>query len=189
MNPNITRATATLALAALATAAAAQGRLVPAQSEIVFTSRQMGVPVDGRFGRFDAQVAYDAKAPAAARVLIDIDLASVSIGTAEVEAELAKPEWFDTRKAARATFTGTSVKPIAPGRIDVTGRLALKGSTREITVPVALSSAGGTTTATGSVGLRRLDFRIGSGDWGDTSLVADEVQVRFRLVFTGLAAP
>ena len=44
----------------------AQQALVPAQSEVAFTSRQMGVPVDGKFTRFDAQVAFDPKKPEAA---------------------------------------------------------------------------------------------------------------------------
>jgi polyisoprenoid-binding protein YceI len=34
----------------------AQQKLLPAQSEIVFVSKQMGVPVEGRFKRFDAQI-------------------------------------------------------------------------------------------------------------------------------------
>jgi hypothetical protein len=39
--------------------AAAQQKLLPAQSEVAFTSRQMGVPVDGKFKSFSAQVAFD----------------------------------------------------------------------------------------------------------------------------------
>ena len=46
-----------LALAFTAAPAHAQQKLVPAQSEIAFTSKQMGVPVDGKFRKFDAQVA------------------------------------------------------------------------------------------------------------------------------------
>ena len=48
-----------LALASLPLAAQAQQALVPAQSEIAFVSRQMGVPVEGRFRTFSAQVAFD----------------------------------------------------------------------------------------------------------------------------------
>ena len=54
----------TSALAVLAVAAGpafGQQKLVPAQSEIAFTSKQMGVPVDGKFKKFDAQVAFDPK--------------------------------------------------------------------------------------------------------------------------------
>ena len=66
-------------------------KLLPAQSEIVFTSRQMGVPVEGRFRRFDAQVAFDPRQPESGRVTLSVDLASVAMGAAESEAEVAKP--------------------------------------------------------------------------------------------------
>jgi len=174
---------ALLALAALFAPplAAQQQRLLPAQSEIGFTSRQMGVPVQGRFRSFDAQVEFDPKQPEAARIALHIDLASVAIGTAETEAELAKPGWFDTRRFPQASFTSTSVKPAGPGRFDVTGKLTLKGASRELVVPVTVLQEGSTTTASGGFTLRRLDYHIGDGDWSDTSLVADEVQVKFKL--------
>ncbi|MCU0812802.1 MAG: YceI family protein, partial [Burkholderiaceae bacterium] len=85
------------ALVAAATPAAAQ-QFVPAQSEIAFTSRQMGVPVDGRFRKFDAQVAFDPKKPEAGRVAFTIDLASISMGAPESEAEVVKAPWFDTAR-------------------------------------------------------------------------------------------
>ena len=184
-----------LAAALLAAAAAAslplaaQQRLLPAQSEIAFTSRQMGVPVQGRFRQFEAQVEFDPKQPEAARISMRIDLASTAIGTAETEAELAKPGWFDTRRFPQATFTSTSVKAVGPGRLDITGKLTLKAIGRDIVVPVTLQRAGELTLASGSFPIRRLDFRIGDGDWSDTSLVADEVLVRFKLALAGVAGP
>ena len=100
-----------LALTALFAAlpAQAQQKLVPAQSEIAFLTRQMGVPVDGRFRKFDAQVAFDPKQPTAAKISFTIDLGSATIGTAETEAELLKPDWFNTQKFPQATFTSTAV--------------------------------------------------------------------------------
>ena len=78
-----------------ATPACAQQQLVPAGSEIAFTSKQMGVPVDGKFRKFDAKVAFDPKKPGRQHRL-QRRLASVSLGVAETEAEIAKPDWFDT---------------------------------------------------------------------------------------------
>jgi polyisoprenoid-binding protein YceI len=167
----------------------AQQRLLPAQSEIGFTSKQMGVPVDGRFRRFDAQIAFDPKQPAAAKIGLTVDLASVSFGIAETEAEIAKPDWFDTRAFAQATFRSTDVKALGGGRFEVAGKLAIKGTSRDIVVPVQLAQDGAGTTASGSFVIRRLDFRIGDGEWKDTALVADEVQVRFRLALTGVGSP
>lgn len=174
------------AAAAFAQDAPMPARLLPAGSEIVFTSRQMGVPVDGRFQRFDAQIAFDPKRPEASSVKISVDLASVSMAAAEVEAELAKPGWFDSRRQANASFQSTSVRSPAPGRLEVAGKLTLKGKVRELVVPVTLAPSASATVASGSFVLKRLQFNIGDGEWSDPSLVADDVQVRFKL---SLAAP
>ena len=175
-------------LASTAPRAAAQPQLVASQSEIVFTSKQMGVPVDGRFRKFDAQVAFDPKKPEAANIAFTIDLASVALGVAEVEAEVAKPDWFATSKFPQATFRSSGVKPLGAGKYEVAGKLAIKGASRDVVVPVTLASAGGHTTASGAFVIKRLDFKIGDGDWKDTSMVADDVLVKFKLTLTGVPA-
>ena len=164
-------------------------RLLAAQSEIGFTIRQMGVPVEGRFQRYDVQARFDPKKPDAAKIAFSIDLASASLGNAETDAELVKPDWLDARAHPRATFESSSVKATGPGRYDVAGKLAIKGVSRNVVVPVVLAQAGSPalTTATGAFAIKRLEYRIGDGDWKDPSLVADEVRVRFKLVLGGVA--
>jgi polyisoprenoid-binding protein YceI len=185
----VTLATALLALlAGAALPVLAQQKLVPAQSEIAFTSRQMGVPVDGRFRKFDAQVAFDPKKPEAAKIAMNVDLASASLGAPEFDAEMGKPEWFATRQFPQATFQSTGVKPAGGNKFDVSGKLGIKGATRDVVVPVTLNQSGGNTTATGAFVIKRLDFRIGDGDWKDTSMVANDVQVKFKLTLTGVPA-
>ena len=176
------------ALSATAFPACAQQKLVPAQSEIAFASKQMGVPVDGRFKKFDAQVAFDPKKPEASKIAFTIDLASVSIGSSETEAEVAKPDWFNTKIFPQATFQSSGVKATGPGKFEVAGTLAIKGASQNVVVPVTLAQAGGNTTATGAFAIKRLDFKIGDGDWKDTSMVANEVQVKFKLTLTGVSA-
>ena len=166
--------------------ARAEQKLLPAQSEIAFTSKQMGVPVDGKFRKFDAQVAFDPKQPETAKIGFTIDLASASLGAAETEAELAKPDWFNTKAFPQATFQSTAVKALGGGKFEVSGKLAIKAVGQDVVVPVTLVQAGANTTASGVFGIKRLDFRIGDGDWKDTSMVADAVQVKFKLVLTGV---
>jgi polyisoprenoid-binding protein YceI len=179
----------TLAIASVAAAplpALADQKLLPAQSEISFTSKQMGVPVDGRFRKFDAQVAFEPKKPEAAKISFTVDLASATLGSAETDAELAKPDWFSTKLFPQATFQSSSVKATGPGKFEVTGKLAIKSISHDVVVPVTLLQAGDQTTASGSFALKRLDFRIGDGDWKDTSMVADAVLVKFKLVLSGV---
>ena len=173
-------------LGANAPPARADQKLVPARSEIAFTSKQMGVPVDGKFRKFDARIAFDPKKPEAANIAFAVDLASASLGAAETEAELAKPDWFNTEAFPQATFQSTGVKALGGGKFEVSGKLAIKSIGRDVVVPVTLVQAAGSTTASGTFSIKRLDFKIGDGDWKDTSMVADAVQVKFRLVLTGV---
>lgn len=179
-------AAASLAALALSPAFAQQKLQPPPQSEITFTSRQMGVPVEGRFRNFNAQVAFDPKKPEASKISFTVDLASISLGAAESEAELAKQPWFDTRKFPQATFQSTAIKPAGPGRFDVAGQLSIKGKPQAVVVPVTLAQNGTGTTATGAFTIKRLDYKVGEGEWADTSMVANEVQVKFKLALSGV---
>ena len=55
-------------------------------------------------------------------------------------------------------------------------------------VPVTLTQASGSTTATGTFAIKRLEFKIGEGEWADTSMVANDVQVKFKLNLSGVPA-
>jgi polyisoprenoid-binding protein YceI len=182
--------TAIAVLAAFAQPACAQtapaAQLVAAQSEIAFTTRQMGVPVEGKFGKFSAQIALDPKKPEAGSVGFAIDTGSARFGAAETDAEVPKAPWLNVAKFPQATFQSSAIKGIGGGKFEVAGKLSIKGSTRDVVVPVQVAQAGGQSTATGSFTIKRLEFKIGEGDWADTSLVANDVVVRFKLVLTGL---
>ena len=164
----------------------AQQKLVPAQSEIVFVSKQMGVPVEGRFKKFDAQIAFDPAKPATSKIAFTVDIGSATLGVRETDAELPKPVWFNVPKFPQATFQSTAVKNLGGGKFEVAGKLGIKGVTQDVVVPVVLTQAGVTTTATGVFPLKRLAFKIGENEWADTSMVADDVQVKFKLALTGV---
>lgn len=161
----------------------------PAKSAMSFTIKQMGVPVEGRFKAFDAVLAFDPKQAQAGSVSFGIEMASAEIGDAETTKELRKPEWFDTAKHPKATFTSTAIKVQAEGRYEVSGKLAIKGIARDIVVPVQLLPGGAERTAQGQFTLKRSDFKIGQGEWADTSIVADDVVVKFRLAVAGMNTP
>lgn len=175
---------AALSLPALA---AEPQALVVAKSEITFVAKQLGVPLDGRFKTFSAQTAFDPKAPQTSKIAFTVDLGSVALNP-DADTELAKPEWFNIGKFPKASFQSTAIKALGAGRFEVAGKLVIKGNARDLVVPVQLTQAGGLSTATGSFALKRLDFKVGEGDWADTSVVANDVQVKFKLVLQGVPA-
>ncbi|GAB1437093.1 YceI family protein [Sphaerotilus sulfidivorans] len=176
------------ALVVAPTPALAQQKLDAARSEMLFVSKQMGVPVEGRFRKFDAQIAFDPKKPEAGKVAFTIDMGSATFGSPEVDVELPKATWFNVPKFPQATFQSSAIKAVGAGRFEVAGKLSIKGSSRDVLVPVALTQAGGSTTATGAFAIKRLEFKIGEGDWADTSMVANDVQVKFKLNLSGVPA-
>ena len=115
-----------------------------------------------------------------------IETGSASFGAAETDAEVVKAAWFNVPKFPQASFTSTAIKPLGGGKFEVAGKLAIKGATQDVTVPVTITQAGPASTATGAFAIKRLAFKIGEGEWADTSMVADEVQVKFKLALTGL---
>jgi polyisoprenoid-binding protein YceI len=173
-------------LATLGSVSFADQQLLAAQSEIGFVSKQMGVPVEGHFRKFDAQITFDPARPQASRIAFTVDVTSATLGSPESDAELPKAAWFNAAKFSQATFQSSAMRSLGPGKFEVVGKLGIKGSLQDVVVPVALTQAGATTTATGSFLVKRLAFRIGEGEWADTSMVADEVLVKFRLTLTGV---
>ena len=167
-------------------AAMAQQQLVPAQSEVQFTARQMGVPLEGNFKKFDAKVAFDPAKLATSKINFTVDTGSATLGSRETDAELPKPDWFNVPKFPQAVFESTTIKALGGGKFEVAGKLTIKGNAQNVVVPVTLTQSGATTTATGALPIKRLTFKIGENEWADTSMVADDVQVKFKLAMTGV---
>ena len=80
-----------LLLAAGAAAGAAQtpARLQPAQSEVTFVTRQMGVPVEGKFRTFDATLDLDPKKPESGSASVQINMLSAEYNEYELVLHVA----------------------------------------------------------------------------------------------------
>lgn len=174
--------TVALALSCACAQAAEYRRVDLAGSHIRFTSRQMGVPVDGAFRQFDASLAFDPEAPAAARGQLRIALSSVDTGIREVNEEVVGAHWFDVRRHPEAHFEMRQIQSQGAGRFRVSGVLSLKGASQPLVLNAVLKTSGNQAVMEGSFVIKRLDFGIGGGAWGDVRVVANEVTVQFHLV-------
>ena len=176
-----TRGILLASLIASACAFAAPLKTDVAKSSVTATFRQMNVPVDARFKSFAAHVDYDAAKPETASARVDIDIASFDLGDAEYNREVAKKEWFNAAQFPKASFVSTAIKAAGPGKLNVTGKLTIKGRTADVSFPLSVKAAGASQVFEGQLPIRRLAFNIGEGEWKDTSMVADEVVIKFRV--------
>lgn len=154
-----------------------------ARSELRFVIKQMNVPVEGGFGRFTLQAAFEPLKPETGQFRVEVDMASVNTGSAEGDGEARRPAWFDTAKHPKALFVSDGIRREGPGRFTMTGDLTVKGRTRSLTVPLVLQpQRQGGWLANGRFALKRSDFDIGGGEWADPSVVANEVEGRFKIL-------
>lgn len=180
MNALLALPAACIVLATLPALAATAQRIVPDKSYIRFVTKQMNVPVEGRFRKFEGSVAFDPAKPEATQADFEVELASIDLGTADGDTEAKRKPWLDVEAFPRARFVASTVKALGPGRYEAAGALTIKGISQNIVAPFTLAESAGLRTIEGQFPLKRLQFRIGDGPWADTETVADEVLVRFR---------
>jgi polyisoprenoid-binding protein YceI len=151
------------------------------KSRLSFVSTQMGVPVEGAFRRFDARLAVDPERPQDMRASVEIDMTSVDAGSKEADEEVIGPNWFDAGRFPTARFDASQLRPLGGNKWELRGRMTLKGRSAELVLPVSLTPSGNATQIEGGFVLKRLQWGIGQGPWGDPGTVADEVRIQFRL--------
>jgi polyisoprenoid-binding protein YceI len=161
-------------------------KLEPAQSEITFTVKQLGVPVVGRFTKFNGQFTFNPRDTSTSKVVIHIDVGSAKFGTLETDEEIPKDAWFSALRFPQATFESSAIKALGAGKFEALGKLSIKGSMKEMRIPIVLTKSGAVAFAAGSFVVKRLDFKIGEGEWADVSLVANDVEVKFKLALSGI---
>jgi len=138
----------------------------------------------GRSSGVDGTLQFDGDKVTA--VQITADLTQLKSDKAPRDGQLRR-QAIETDKFPNATFASTSIKAKGGGKFDVAGKLTVKGTSKDIVVPIALAQAGATTTATGAFSIKRNEFHIGEGEWTDTSQLADDVAVKFKITLTGVA--
>ncbi len=171
-----------LLLAASTAGAIEYNQVVTEKSAINFGYKQMGVPLQGKFKKFAAKVAFDPAKAEAGSASFDIELASIDTGSSEADEEVVDKEWFNAKAYPVAKFVSSAVKPLGGDRYEVQGKLTIKGKTLPVTAPFTYKADAGNGVFDGNLTIKRLDYAIGEGEWKDVSTVANEIQIKFHIV-------
>ncbi len=115
---------------------AAEWRIDPNHSAAQFAVRHMMVStVRGQFDTMSGTVNYDPQNPTAAKVMVEIDVASVNTRNERRDNDLRSENFFDVAKYPKMTFESTKVEKVGDG-LKMTGNLTLHGVTKEVTFDV-----------------------------------------------------
>lgn len=186
---NLTRTTFATGITAILFMAGAHAttfdQLVAEESELAFAYEQMGVGMEGHFRDFSADLSFDPDNVEEAKASFEVKLGSVDLGAPDFDAELQKPDWFDTPEYPVATFVSESIKSLGDGNYHVKGTLGIKGIEQPLEFDAEFAEDGDKGRFSGVFTLERGAFNIGEGTWSSFDVVANDVQVQFNLVATG----
>ena len=177
-----------LLLAALAGPAHAAHYSEQAGSSLKFTASYEGESFTGRFEQFDAAIRFDPANLADSRFDVRIALASAQTDNEERDDALMEPEFFDAKAKPEARYEANRFTKLKDGRWRADGTLTLRGVKKA--VPLVFSwTAGPRPVLVGEAVVNRLDFGVGTGEWGDLALIPNKVVVNTRLVLAAQAPP
>jgi polyisoprenoid-binding protein YceI len=102
-------------------------------SGINFAIRHMVVAkVRGRFAKFSGALDLDDDDLARSVVEVTIDASSIDTGTAQRDAHLRSPDFFDVEKFPELRFRSTRIEKLDDDRFRVAGDLTIRDTTREV---------------------------------------------------------
>lgn len=173
---------AAFACASMAASGVAFAQVDAAKSTVTATSKQMNVPVEGKFNKFDAKISFDPAKPSAGSAQLTVEVGSYDLGDDSYNEQVRGKEWFDTKTYPKATFVSSAIAATGAGKYTVMGTLTIKGKSQNVSFPMTIGQQGGEQTFDGALPVSRLKFNVGTGEWKDTSTVADEVTIKFHIV-------
>lgn len=114
-----------------------------AHASINFRVKHLGFSwLVGRFDKFSGNFTFSADDPAASKVKVEIDTASVNSNHAERDKHLRSADFLDVAKFPTATFESSKVTLEGSDKATIVGNFTLHGVTKELTIQVTRIGGG-----------------------------------------------
>ena len=150
-----------------------------------FTIDYADTLLSGAFRRWGGTIAMDPYNPQTARIAIEIDLASATLGDATQDQMLQGASFFATSSYPKATYDSNSVRRTGTNAYRAEGTLVLKGASRSQHIEFTLSGSGNKRSVIGGGIIDRMAFAIGTGP--DAADLGADVRVDFSFDATTTA--
>lgn len=171
-----------IVIPALANADVTAWQIVPEQSSITFTASQNNAPVTGEFKKFEGNINFDPNQLDKSNVHIIVDVGSIATPDPDISNTLKTADWFNAKVFPQAIFNATHFTKTGNNTYQANGTLTIRDKSLPIKLIYMLDQYTETNAvAKGMVVLKRNDFGIGQGDWTNTDVVKNDVQVNFKI--------
>ena len=106
-----------------------------AHASINFRASHLGFSwLTGRFDTFEGSFEFNEADPAASKVSVEIDAASLNSNHAERDKHLRSEDFFDVATYPKATFVSKSIKLTGDNTAIISGDLTIRGVTKQVDI-------------------------------------------------------
>ncbi len=172
---------------------AKEWRIDASHSAINFRIRHFFTPVPGLFERWTGTLHFDANDLENSKIDVTIDVSSVNTKNERRDNHLRNPDFFEVSKYPNITFVSSSIRKTGENKFVAVGELTIKETTKTIELPFEFLGSmphprNPDNTVAGfkaEYSLNRLDYGVGTGDFVQTTVVGNEVNIEIFLEVVG----
>jgi cytochrome b561/polyisoprenoid-binding protein YceI len=155
-----------------------------AASSLGFTITYTGNDIASTIGSWTGNILFDPNNLESASATITIDMTSVSLNDATLQAQASGGDGFDLANHATATYQANQFARADDGRYLADGTLTLRGVSIDVPLSFTFEETDGVATVVGSASVNRLDFGIGAVGAANEAWLLYQVDIAFDLTAT-----
>jgi polyisoprenoid-binding protein YceI len=147
-------------------------------SEVKFRIKNLGFNTTGSFSGLAGVITFNPNNPDGCRFDVHIDAKTVNTGNDMRDKHLRDEDYFDVKNHPQIRFVSIKVTNTKKnGTLFVSGKLTMKGVTKEISFPFTATATQDGYLFNGEFSINRRDFKVGGG-----STVSDKLTVLLKVV-------
>ena len=153
---------------------------VDTASKVHFVIKNFGIGTGGDFTGLKGNVTFLPESPAGCKFDVSVVASTVDTNNGMRDKSLASDEYFEATKFPLITIVSTKIEKTnksAAGFYYFTGKLTIKGVTKEIAFPFQAKEENNGYLFTGNFNINRTDFGVGSQSIVLSNLVAVTLSV------------
>jgi polyisoprenoid-binding protein YceI len=151
---------------------------VDSASEISFKIKNLGFNTTGSFSGLAGNITFIPDNPDGCSFDVNIEAKTVNTGVELRDNHLRSEDYFDVKNYPQIRFVSEKVSGTKKnGTLFVSGKLTMKGITKDISFPFTAQPMGDGYLFSGEFKLNRRDFKVGGG-----STVSDKLTVMLKVV-------
>jgi len=156
-------------------------RIDHASSHVRFTAVQAGATFDGEWRTWTAELRFAPSQLDASSFDVTITVASVETRDRERNELLMEAEWFDSEAHPQVYYRAARFVDLGDGSFRADGELVVKGKSTPVPLDFTIVQDGNRYVLDGHTRLDRLELRVGTGEWEDTTWIGQYVDVQVHV--------